>query len=100
VPVDGRADPAQADDMTGDQFPPISRFELATRELHTLGIVMMRLPGEYRVNYRSGTTRSGARETRPTTAPHDAEGDATPHDPLAHTEDACVRAIRREREEK
>jgi hypothetical protein len=22
VPVDGRADPAQADDMTGDQLPP------------------------------------------------------------------------------
>jgi hypothetical protein len=37
APVDGRADPAQADDMTGD------------------------LPA--------------ARETRPTTAPHDAEGD-------------------------
>ena len=65
--------------MTGDQLPPISRFELATRELHTLGIVMTRLPGEYRVNYRSGTTKPGAREARPTTAPHDAEGAQPAH---------------------
>jgi hypothetical protein len=78
--LDGRAAPAQANDMTGDP-PALSRFQLAARELRALGIVMTRLPGEYRVNYRSGTTRSGAREKRPTTAPHDAEGDATPHDP-------------------
>jgi hypothetical protein len=41
--------------MTGDKPPPLSRFELAARELRALGIVMTRLPGEYRVNYRTGT---------------------------------------------
>jgi hypothetical protein len=40
--------------MTGDP-PALSRFELAARELRALGIVMTRLPGEYRVNYRTGT---------------------------------------------
>jgi hypothetical protein len=88
--LDGRAASAQANDMTGNPSPALSRFELAARKLRALGIVMTRLPGEYRVNYRSGTTKPGAREARPTTAPHD---------PLAHT-DACVRAIHREREEK
>jgi hypothetical protein len=76
--------------MTGDP-PALSRFELAARELRALGIVMTRLPGEYRVNYRSGTTKPGAREARPTTAPHDAEGDATPHDPPAQQTHACAR---------
>jgi hypothetical protein len=40
--------------MTGDP-PALSRFELAARELRALGIVMTRLPGEYRVNFRTGT---------------------------------------------
>jgi hypothetical protein len=75
--------------MTGDP-PALSRFELAARELRALGIVMTRLPGEYRVNYRTGTTKPSAREARQTIASHDAEGDATPHDPPAHT-DACAR---------
>jgi hypothetical protein len=70
--------------MTGGP-PALSRFELAARELRALGIVMTRLPGEYRVNYRSGITKPGAREARPTTAPHDAEGDAPPYDPGAQS---------------
>ena len=51
--VDGRADPAQADYMTGDPSP--SPFELAARELRVLGITLANLPGEYRVNYRNGS---------------------------------------------
>jgi hypothetical protein len=39
---------------------------------------------------RSGTTKPGAREARPTTAPHDAEGDATPHDPGAQSPHASA----------
>jgi hypothetical protein len=46
--------------MTGDQ-PPLSRFELAARELRALGIVMTRLPGEYRVNFRTGTDATARR---------------------------------------
>jgi hypothetical protein len=111
VPVDGSAGPAQASDVTGDP-PPLSRFELAAAELRGLGITVTRLPGEYRVNYRtgtdatartvetldqalelgrgyggrcSGTTRPGAREARPTTAPHDPEGDLPPYDPGAQS---------------
>jgi hypothetical protein len=45
--LDGRAAPAQANDMTGNQLPSTSRFELAARELHTLGITLTRLAGEY-----------------------------------------------------
>jgi hypothetical protein len=41
--------------MTGDQPPPLSRFEFAAAELRGLGITVMRLPGKYRVNYRTGT---------------------------------------------
>ena len=37
--------------MTGDPSP----FELATAEFRMLGITLARLPGEYRVNFRSGT---------------------------------------------
>jgi hypothetical protein len=37
--------------MTGDVPSP---FELAAAELRALGIVLTRLPGEYRVNYRNG----------------------------------------------
>jgi hypothetical protein len=55
MPVDRRADPAQANDMTGDQPPPLSRFELAATELRGLGITVTRLPGEYRVNFHTGT---------------------------------------------
>jgi hypothetical protein len=33
---------------------PVSPFELAAAELRALGIVLTRLPGEYRVNYRNG----------------------------------------------
>jgi hypothetical protein len=52
--------------MTGDP-PALSRFELAARELRALGIVVTRLPGEYRMNYRSGTTSPahGKRGRRP-----------------------------------
>jgi hypothetical protein len=39
--------------MTGDP-PALSRFELAARELRTLGITLTRLPGEYRVHFRTG----------------------------------------------
>jgi hypothetical protein len=31
-----------------------STFELAAAELRALGIILTRLPGEYRVNYRNG----------------------------------------------
>ena len=41
--------------MTGNPSPALSRFELAARELHALGITVTRLPGEYRVNFRAGT---------------------------------------------
>jgi hypothetical protein len=41
--------------MTGNPSPTLSRFELAARELHALGITVTRLPGEYRVNFRTGT---------------------------------------------
>src|SRR5947208_2959866 len=40
--------------MTGDP-PALSRFELAARELRALGITLTRLPGEYRINFRTGT---------------------------------------------
>src|SRR5437588_10444203 len=40
--------------MSGDP-PALSRFELATRELRALGITLIRLYGEYCVNYRNGT---------------------------------------------
>jgi hypothetical protein len=33
---------------------PPSPFELAAAELRALGVVLTRLPGEYRVNYRNG----------------------------------------------
>jgi hypothetical protein len=33
---------------------PISPFDLAATELRALGIVLTRLPGEYRINYRNG----------------------------------------------
>ena len=39
--------------MTGDP-PALSRFELAARELRALGITLTRLPGEYRINFRTG----------------------------------------------
>ena len=32
----------------------VSPFELAAAELRALGVVLTRLPGEYRVNYRNG----------------------------------------------
>ncbi len=32
-----------------------SVFEIAAAELRALGIILARLPGEYRVNYRDGT---------------------------------------------
>jgi hypothetical protein len=41
--------------MTGNPSPALSRFELAARELHALGITVTRLPGEYRVNFRTST---------------------------------------------
>jgi hypothetical protein len=41
--------------MTGDHPPALSRFELTAAELRSLGITVTRLPGEYRVNYRTGT---------------------------------------------
>jgi hypothetical protein len=41
--------------MTGDAPPPLSRFELAAAELRGLGITVTRLPGEYRVNFRTST---------------------------------------------
>jgi hypothetical protein len=34
--------------------PLLSRFEFISAELRTLGITLLRLPGEYRVNYRNG----------------------------------------------
>ena len=34
---------------------PLSPFELAATELRALGIVLARLPGEYRVNFRNGS---------------------------------------------
>jgi hypothetical protein len=34
---------------------PVSRFELVTAELRTLGITLRRLPGEYCVNFRNGS---------------------------------------------
>ena len=39
--------------MTGDP-PALSRFELAAVELRGLGITVTCLPGEYRVNFRTG----------------------------------------------
>ena len=39
--------------MTGEA-PALSPFELAAAELRALAIVLTRLPGEYRVNYRNG----------------------------------------------
>ena len=39
--------------MTG-AAPALSPFELAARELRALGITLARLPGEYRVNFRTG----------------------------------------------
>ncbi|HEX2242371.1 MAG TPA: hypothetical protein VHK27_03760 [Gammaproteobacteria bacterium] len=53
--LDGAAAPAQANDMTGDQLPPLSHFELAAAELRSLGITVTCLPSEYRVNFRAGT---------------------------------------------
>ena len=41
--------------MIDDERPPLPRFELAARELHALGIVITRLPGEYRVNVIGGS---------------------------------------------
>jgi hypothetical protein len=41
--------------MTGDHPPALSRFELTAAELCSLGITVTRLPGEYRVNSRTGT---------------------------------------------
>jgi hypothetical protein len=38
-----------------DGPPALSRFELAAAELCGLGITVTRLPGEYRVNFRTGT---------------------------------------------
>lgn len=61
--LDGRTAPAQANDMTGDP-PALSRFELTAAELRSLRITVTRLPGEYRVNYRSGTTTSPAHGKR------------------------------------
>ena len=49
--VDAGAMPGQAHYVTGI---PRSRFELATAELHALGITLTRLPGEYRVNLGAG----------------------------------------------
>jgi hypothetical protein len=40
--------------MTGEAPAP-PPFELAAAELRALGIILARLPGEYRVNYRSGS---------------------------------------------
>ena len=40
--------------MTGDEPPPLSRFELAARELRALGVTLAALPGEYRVNFSGG----------------------------------------------
>jgi hypothetical protein len=45
-PIDGRSDPAQANDMTGEAPAP-PPFELAAAELRALGIILARLPGEY-----------------------------------------------------
>jgi hypothetical protein len=50
--------------MTGDHPSALSRFELTAAELRSLGITVTRLPGEYRVNYRSSTTRSPAHGKR------------------------------------
>ena len=33
----------------------VSRFELVTAELRRLGVTLLRLPGEYCVNYRNGS---------------------------------------------
>ena len=41
-----------------DAPPALSRFELAAAELRALGIVIARLPGEYRVNFRGGPEAS------------------------------------------
>ena len=49
--VDAGAMPGQAHYVTGI---PRSRFELATAELHALGITLTRVPGEYRVNLGAG----------------------------------------------
>ena len=57
--VDGRADPAQADYMTGDPSP--SPFELATAELRALDMTIARLPGEYMVNFRGGRDETAQR---------------------------------------
>jgi hypothetical protein len=42
--------------MTSEKTP--SRFELAYEELRALGIVLARLPGEYRVNVRNGSEKT------------------------------------------
>jgi hypothetical protein len=38
--LDGRAAPAQANDMTGDHPSALSRFELTAAELRSLGITV------------------------------------------------------------
>ena len=38
-----------------DESPPLTRFELAARELRALGIVLIQLPGEYRIRTCDGS---------------------------------------------
>jgi hypothetical protein len=45
--------------VTGDEA--LSPFELATAELRALGITLVRLPAEYRVNFRNGADATALR---------------------------------------
>lgn len=40
--------------LVTNDTPPPSPFELAAAELRALGIMLARLPGQYRVNFRNG----------------------------------------------
>jgi hypothetical protein len=78
-----------------DAPPALSRFELAAAELRALGIVIARLPGEYRVNFRNRLLRVACLrvEVKAFQLAHDRFGEAAERPLLEFVGDSAHREI-------